>query len=247
MPVFRENGIYSLTRTQGVDIAGFTKLNTVKWEGVPSCEVYLSGCNFRCPFCSRGEDLECGPRISEDDVIARIKESDYTDGVIITGGEPLVHSDLHRLLKKIKKETGKRIRLETNGSYPDRLDDILGAKLVDFVSMSIKAPLKTDEYAMNAYAIVDIEDIERSIRTVMDSGIDYEFRTTVVPIHITENDIESICSSIKGAECFRLCQFRPGSCLDSTLDRISPYKEKVIRDMESIARQYVKRVKVSGF
>lgn len=230
-----------------VDISGFTKINTVKWEGVPSCEVYLSGCNFRCPFCTNGEFIDAQGHMTEDDVISRIRECDYADGVIITGGEPLVHADLYLLLRRIKKETGKLVRLETNGSYPDRLDDVIGAGLVDFVSMSIKAPLKQDEYAMNAYALVDIEEIERSIRIVMDSGVDYEFRTTVVPIHITEDDIRSICSSIKGAKCYRLCQFRPGSCLDSTLDKINPYKEKVLRDMEGIAKQYVKRVKVSGF
>ena len=223
------------------------KLNTVCWEGVPSCEVHLAGCNFRCPFCLNEEDLDYnGSDLTEDDVMDFIENNDAIEGVIVTGGEPTVHADLYKFLGRIKK-AGKKVRLHTNGSFPDRLDDVLGAGLVDFVSMSIKAPLKTDEYAMTAYAIVNVEDIERSIQIVMDSGVDYEFTTTVVPIHITEKDVESICISIKGAKCYCLRQFKPGKCIDNTLNQISPYKEKVLRSMESTAKRYVKHVKVSGF
>ena len=228
-------------------ISKLIKLNTICWEGVTACEVHLAGCNFRCPFCLNGDDLDYnGSDITEDDVMEYIVGNDDIEGVIITGGEPLVHADLYKLLGRIKK-AGKKVRLHTNGSFPDRLDDILGAGLADFVSMSIKAPLRTDEYAMTAYAIVNVDDIERSIGIIMDSGVDYEFGTTVVPMHLTEKDIESICASIKGAKCYRLRQFRPGNCADSTLNQISPYKEKVIRSMEATAKRYVKKVKVSGF
>ena len=136
--------------------------------------------------------------------------------------------------------------METNGCDPNTLDDLIGANLIDFVSMDIKAPLTADEYAMNTNAICNMENIEKSIKVVMDSDVDYEFVVTIVPIHITSTDLESICSSIKGAKCLRLNQFVPGDCFDSALNHIAPYKEKVIREMEGIARNYVKKVRVSG-
>lgn len=227
-------------------IAEYTEINTTIWENIPSCIVQTAGCNFRCCFCNnRGiVDMREG-YLSVEDVLKRIGNNSYAEGVIITGGEPLTNKDLYKFLKEIKK-LGKKVRLETNGCDPNTLDDLIGANLVDFVSMDIKAPLTADEYAMNTNAICNIENIEKSIKVIMNSDADYEFVTTIVPIHITSTDLESICASIKGAKCFRLNQFVPGNCFDSTLDHISPYKEKVIREMEEIARRYVKKVKVSG-
>ena len=227
-------------------IAEYTEINTVTWDNVPSCVVQMAGCNFRCCFCNnrRIVDIKEG-FLSTSDVIENIKNNTFAEGVIITGGEPLINRDLYKFLKEIKK-LGKRIRLETNGCDPNTLDDLIGANLIDFVSMDIKAPLTADEYAMNTNAICNMENIEKSIKVVMDSDVDYEFVVTIVPIHITSTDLESICSSIKGAKCLRLNQFVPGDCFDSTLNHITPYKEKVIREMEGIARNYVKKVRVSG-
>lgn len=227
-------------------IAEYTEINTVTWDNVPSCVVQMAGCNFRCCFCNnrRIVDIKEG-FLSTSDVIENIKNNTFAEGVIITGGEPLINRDLYKFLKEIKK-LGKRIRLETNGCDPNTLDDLIGANLIDFVSMDIKAPLSADEYAMNTNAICNMENIEKSIKVVMGSDVDYEFVVTIVPIHITSTDLESICSSIKGAKCLRLNQFVPGDCFDSALNHIAPYKEKVIREMEGIARNYVKKVRVSG-
>ena len=227
-------------------IAEYTEINTVTWDNVPSCVVQMAGCNFRCCFCNnrRIVDIKEG-FLSTSDVIENIKNNTFAEGVIITGGEPLINRDLYKFLKEIKK-LGKRIRLETNGCDPNTLDDLIGANLIDFVSMDIKAPLSADEYAMNTNAICNMENIEKSIKVVMGSDVDYEFVVTIVPIHITSTDLESICSSIKGAKCLRLNQFVPGDCFDSALNHITPYKEKVIREMEGIARNYVKKVRVSG-
>ena len=227
-------------------IAEYTEINTVTWDNVPSCVVQMAGCNFRCCFCNnrRIVDIKEG-FLSTSNVIENIKNNTFAEGVIITGGEPLINRDLYKFLKEIKK-LGKRIRLETNGCDPNTLDDLIGANLIDFVSMDIKAPLSADEYAMNTNAICNMENIEKSIKVVMGSDVDYEFVVTIVPIHITSTDLESICSSIKGAKCLRLNQFVPGDCFDSALNHIAPYKEKVIREMEGIARNYVKKVRVSG-
>lgn len=227
-------------------IAEYKEIDTTSWEGTPSCVVNVAGCNFRCCFCDHQEVINKKEGyLQPEAVIDAIANNTYADGVIITGGEPLMNKDLYKFLREIKR-TGKKVKLETNGCDPVTLDDIVGAKLVDFVSMDIKAPLTPDEYAMNTNAICNIENIEKSIRVLMNSDIDYEFVTTIVPIHITERDLESICAAVKGAKCFRINQFRPGECYDTTLNKIAPYKEKVIREMEAVARRYVKKVKVSG-
>ena len=232
--------------TAQMKIAEYTEINTTIWDNVPSCIVEMAGCNFKCCFCNNRKIVEKNEDcLSSEDVLERIRNNTYAEGVIITGGEPLMNKDLYKFLKEIKK-LGKKIRLDTNGCDPDALDDLIGANLIDFVSMDIKAPLAMDEYAMSTSSICDLDDIERSIKILMNSDADYEFVTTIVPIHITSTSLESICSSIKGAKCFRLNQFVPGECLDATLNQITPYKEKVIRDMEAIARRYVKKVKVSG-
>ncbi|MBO7205921.1 MAG: anaerobic ribonucleoside-triphosphate reductase activating protein, partial [Candidatus Methanomethylophilaceae archaeon] len=170
-------------------IAEYTEINTTTWDNVPSCVVQMAGCNFRCCFCNNRRIVDVTEGyLSPSDVIESIKNNTFAEGVIITGGEPLVNKDLYKFLKEIKK-LGKKVRLETNGCAPDVLDDLLGANMVDFVSMDIKAPLTADEYAMNTNAICDIDDIERSVRIVMDSGVDYEFVVTIVPIHITDTDL----------------------------------------------------------
>ncbi len=227
-------------------IAEYTEINTTIWENVPSCIVQMAGCNFRCCYCNnrRIVDMKDG-YLSPEDGLESIRGNTYAEGVIITGGEPLINKDLYKFLKEIKR-IGKKVRLETNGSDPDTLDDLVGANLIDFVSMDIKAPLSADEYATTTCAICDMESIERSIKVLMSSDVDYEFVTTIVPIHITSTGLESICSSIKGAKCLRLNQFVPGECFDTALNHITPYKEKVIREMEAIARRYVKKVRVSG-
>lgn len=227
-------------------IAEYIEINTTLWENVPSCVIQMAGCNFRCCFCNNRRIVDTrGGYLSPDDVVEKVRKNTYADGVVITGGEPLINKDLYKLLKALKA-LGKRIKLETNGCDPNTLDDLVGANLVDFVSMEIKAPLSADEYAMSTNAICNIGNIEKSIRILMNSETDYEFVVTIVPIHITLTELESICSSIRGAKCLRLNQFVPGNCLDTTLNQISPYKEKVIREMEAVARRYVKRVKVSG-
>ena len=224
-------------------IAEYTEVNTTVWDNVPSCVVRMAGCNFGCRFCNVHNDV--GEDLDTENVLNLISKNTFAEGVIITGGEPLIHRDLYRFLKEIKRY-GKRIRLETNGQDPDALDDLIGANLVDFVSMDIKAPLTPEGYSRCADGACDIDRIRRSVDIVMESGADYEFVVTLVPTYTTIDEMESICKSIKGAKCLRLNQFVPGGCFDATLDRITPYKEKAIREMEGLARKFVKRVKVSG-
>ena len=229
-------------------IAGFMKTTLLDWEGKVACTIYLAGCDFRCPYC-HNRDLVLRPNevegIGEGDVLGYIRENtDFLDGVVISGGEPLLNKDLKDLIKKLRK-LGMKIKIDTNGNHPDELDDLIGAGLVDFVAMDIKCALN-ERYNAAADAKVDIERIRRSIRVIIDSGVDHEFRTTVTPIFVKNGDIENICKAITGAKRYRLHQFRPKNTLDPSLSVLDPYPEEKVLEMAEIAKKYVKDVRIRG-
>lgn len=230
-------------------IGGFGRTSLLDWRGKVACVIYLTGCDFRCPYCHNKEivvDPEKADDIDEERIFQFIQEnSDFLDGVVISGGEPTIEPDLLKLIKKLRSLKMK-IKLDTNGSNPDVLDDLIGAGYVDAVSMDVKSALTKEKYSAVAGVDVDPELIRRSIHIIMDSGIEYEFRTTVSPIFVKPEDIESICKEIKGAKLYTLQQFRSNVCIDSRLEAMDPYKESVIRKMADAAKQYVKKVEVKG-
>ncbi|MDN5357423.1 MAG: pyruvate formate lyase activating enzyme [Candidatus Methanomethylophilaceae archaeon] len=228
-------------------IGGFVKTTLSDWDGKVSCLAFLAGCNFSCPYCHNPEIAKgiC-KYVDEDEVIRYIaKNSDFLEGVVISGGEPTLNRDLYRFLKEIKK-MGLGIKIDTNGSSPEVLDDIIGAKLVDYVAMDIKAPLATDRYRQATGGYGDVDTIKKSIRLIMDSGIEYEFRTTVFPKVLSHEDIVDIARSVSGAERFCIQQFRPKVTLDPEAGKVKPYSVKELRAMHDAARPYVKRVSVRG-
>jgi pyruvate formate lyase activating enzyme len=230
-------------------IAGFLRTTLLDWDGKVACTVYLAGCNFRCPYC-HNRDLVLHPEavqgLDQEAVLGYIGEhSDFLDGAVISGGEPTLDPGLLDLIKRIRGK-GLSIKLDTNGSRPEVLDDLIGAGLVDMVAMDIKAPLNADRYSSVAGVPADVEALRRSIRIIMESGVDYEFRTTVAPILVKERDIEEICREIRGAKCYCLHQFRPDVTLDDKLEVLDPYPESKVLGMAEAARPYVRRVKVRG-
>lgn len=229
-------------------IAGFLKTTLLDWEGKVACTIYLAGCDFRCPYC-HNRDMVLHPDELEAVDLAMILEyveenADFLDGAVISGGEPLLNKDLKDLIKQLRK-LGLKIKIDTNGSHPDELDDLIGAGLLDMVAMDVKAPLN-EQYGITAGSDVNVENIRRSIRIIIDSGIDHEFRTTIAPIFVKEGDIELICKEIKGAKRYRLHQFRPKNTLDESLTVLDPYPESKVMAMVDIARKYIKDVKVRG-
>lgn len=229
-------------------ISGFLKTTLLDWDGKVACTIYLAGCNFRCPYChNRG--LVLNPEEAEDIPLDSILEyvesnSDFLDGVVISGGEPTLNKDLPDLIKKLRG-LGMKIKIDTNGTMPDVLDDLIGAGMVDFIAMDVKAPLD-GRYSSVTDTTVDVADIRRSIRIIMDSGVDYEFRTTVVPILIKPEGMEDIFREIRGAKRYRLHQFRPKNCLDENLTALDPYPESVLMDMAEKAKAYVRDVRIRG-
>ncbi len=228
-------------------IGGFLKTTLSDWDGRVSCLIFLAGCNFSCPYCHNPE-IANGVCDGEDEriILEYIEEnSDFLEGVVVSGGEPTLDRDLYKLLREIKR-TGLLIKLDTNGSSPEVLDDVIGARLVDYVAMDIKAPLYSERYRAATGGYGDVETIRKSIRTVMDSGVGYEFRTTVYPGVLSPDDVTDIARSVSGAELFCIQQFRPKVTLDPGAGKVKPYSVKELRAMHDAAKPYVKRVSVRG-
>ncbi len=190
-------------------IGGLQKLTLLDFPGTVACTVFTVGCNLRCPFCHNPTLVFNPPeseRISEDELFAFLnKRKGILDGVAITGGEPLLHSDIGEFIAKIKA-LGYKVKLDTNGTFPDRLEKILAEGNVDYVAMDLKNTF--DRYAETVgIRDFDVELIKRSISLIRNSGVDHEFRTTVVsPLH-DAGDFGLIAKQIEGADKYFLQNF----------------------------------------
>ncbi len=229
-------------------ITGFVKNSLIDWDGYVCSVAFLPGCNFRCPFCQNPE-LALNKDTLSEVPLPRIREyleehSDFLDGVVITGGEPTIHEDLPDLIREFK-DMGLMVKLDTNGSRPALVEDLIGADLLDFVSMDIKAPLDS-RYNEASGTEVDLDKVKQSISSLMEDPVDYEFRTTVVPVLLDKGDIEDIAAYIGGARRYILQQFRPKVTLDDNYSVLDPYSESELREMAEIAKEYVRKVLIRG-
>ena len=229
-------------------IAKFVKTTTKAWEGRDSCCIVISGCNMRCPCCCNPGCIDdCKTSIEELAVFDYIDSRNGSlDAAIVSGGEPLCNPDLYRFLKDLKKHSIP-IELDTNGYYPDKLDDLIGAEYVDRVNMNVMAPLDECLYSKAAGTKIDINRISRCIDVIIDSGIDHCFNTVAVPEIIDGEGIKSIGHRIKGAKEYILRQFDPRNCVNSDLKIKRRYTQKEAQSMIASVRKYVKNVKVRGF
>ena len=189
-------------------IKGFQKTTLLDFPGKVACTVFTGGCNFRCPFCHNASlvtRMDNDVEFSEEEILAYLKKrKGILDGVCVTGGEPLLQNDIIPFLEKIKA-IGLLVKLDTNGSRADRLSEIISLGLVDYIAMDIKN--SKDKYAITCGLGSMPEDIERSIDIIMNSGIPYEFRTTVVKELHTEADIIDIAKRISGTKKYFLQGF----------------------------------------
>jgi len=218
-------------------IGGFQKFSLIDYPGKISAIIFTQGCNFRCPYCHNPELVN--PKLftdtlDEDLILSFLKKRvGKLDGVVITGGEPLLQHDLIEFIKKVK-EMGYFVKLDTNGSYPEILRELLAKNLIDYIAMDIKAPL--EKYHDVVRADVCTEKIMKSIRIILNGNIDYEFRTTVVKDLLTEDDLICIAKLIRGAKRYVLQRFVMSKILDKSFasnakcfseDELNTIKEKV--------------------
>ena len=226
---------------------GLQKMTLLDYPGKVACTVFTCGCNFRCPFCHNPAlvtgDQNAAGMMSEAEILAFLrKRTGLLEGVCITGGESLLHAETASLIRQIR-ELGFPVKLDTNGSFPDRLQDLLAEGLADYVAMDIKnAPAK---YAETAGLTTALPLVERSVEILKKSGIAYEFRTTVTGNLHEPTDFEEIGKWISGTERYYLQPF-----LDSgeVLKQDAGYpvsREKLQACLETV-RKYVPQAAVRG-
>ena len=240
-------------------IHGLQKMTLLDFPGHVACTVFLGGCDLRCPYCHNYE-LATGkaPAVMEEDELFSFlaKRTGLLDGVAITGGEPCLHQDLPDLMARIRA-MGFAVKLDTNGTHPDMLRRVLGQGLADYVAMDIKnSPGKyalTTGMDRGAEADRDGErnaepafvgEVRESVRLLIDSGTDYEFRTTVVDELHKEEDFEEIGRWIKGAKRYFLQCFTDRDTVPYA-GLSAPSKAK-LETCAAIVRPFVEDVQIRG-
>jgi pyruvate formate lyase activating enzyme len=224
-------------------IGGLQKTSLIDYPGKVSCVCFVSGCNFRCPYC-HNPDLVQNPGnafLDEGTFLGFIKERQgFLDGVVISGGEPTLQSDLPAFLSRIKRE-GYSVKLDTNGSHPRMLRDLIGKRLVDYVAMDIKTDPSL--YPLYMQREIDPECIRGSIKLIMASDIPYEFRTTCVRPIVGAETVETIGRLIQGCFLYVLQQFNGVRVLqpDFFENRKAGYDQEEMMQLKSIAEPWVEK------
>ena len=228
-----------------MQIEGIQKLTLLDFPGRVACTVFLGGCDLRCPYCHNYE-LATGqlpPVMDEEELFSFLaKRKGLLDGVAITGGEPCLHSDLPDFIARIR-ELGFAVKLDTNGTHPAVLQDILERGLADYVAMDIKnCP---EKYAVTAGRDeLDLEPVRDSVELLKKSGIEYEFRTTVVDELHEVQDFEGIGMWIEGARHYFLQCFTDRDTVP--FEGLSAPSKAKLEACADVVRKYVKDVQVRG-
>jgi len=235
-----------------LEFKGFQRVSLLDYPGKIAAIAFVGGCNFRCGFCYNRDlvlNPERLPSIAEDEILRYLEENRrWIDGLVVTGGEPTIHPELPSFLEKVKK-MGIGVKLDTNGTNPKMLTELLGRRLVDYVAIDVKAPLREDRYQeiVGVQANGTVDRIKESIRLLQNSnGTDYELRTTVVP-ELKKEDLLLIAEEIKGAKKYCLQQFKPyGSHVDERYSKITPYSLEFIREIQHEIAPNFQMCKVRG-
>jgi pyruvate formate lyase activating enzyme len=232
-------------------IKGMIETSLLDWDGKIVSTLYTPYCNFRCPYCQNA-GLVLNPGQYETvpfEVISNFLSShrNWIDGVCLTGGEPCFFEDLPEFLEKIRN-LGMEIKLDTNGTFPEMLNRVLDRRLVDYVAMDIKAPLTFDAYEKSTRVKSKelFAKVKESINLIMNSKIDYEFRTTVVPSLHTDEDILQIAQKIEGTKKYALQNFSNRETMDPEFQKIAPYKIEKLQEIQKLILRYVQCCVVRG-
>ncbi len=196
-------------------INGLQKTTLLDFPGRVACTVFFGGCDLRCPFCHNAGLVlapQDEPFVSEEEFFRFLnKRQGILDGVCVTGGEPLMQRDIERFIMRIK-ETGFLVKLDTNGTFPDKLKALIEKGLLDYIAMDIKSSLKNYKKAVGLRDF-DTACIISSADMIMQSGVPYEFRTTAAKGLIEASDFASIGEWLDGAERYFIQAFRDGDTL----------------------------------
>lgn len=223
--------------TPPIEIKGFLETSFLDWPGQVAAVLFLGGCNFRCPFCHNAglvlspDDF---PTLSWDWIKARLgRFKGWLDGVVITGGEPTLHPGLGLLIEEIRG-LGLMIKLDTNGTRPAVLSDLLEQKLLDHVAMDVKAPLEDLAYARAAGRPGWLAPVKKSLETLRLSGVRHTLRTTIVPGLHTEDDLLTLADQLGPHPDWLLQRFQPDHALSPALRLVKPMDPD---DFQALARR----------
>ena len=230
-----------------VEIKGLEKFSSRDFPGHISSTVFLGGCTFRCPFCHNADLVlrpETIPILAADFFLSYLDgRKGWLEAVCFTGGEPLLHEDLEELIRVVR-ERGLLVKIDTNGSFPDRLEALLALGLVDWVAMDVKAPL--ERYREVTRSNVDLERIVRSADLLRDSGVKHMFRTTVVPGLVGKDDVIKIGEWLNGAAHYVVQQFVPQTTIDPAYLAVKPFGRAELEEIAAAARPYFDEVGIEA-
>ena len=230
-------------------IKGWVPSSLLDYPGRIAASLFCGGCNFRCPNCHNG-DIVVRPQDFADVPLSDIwsfldKRHGLLDGVVVSGGEPTLESDLLPFCARLH-EKGFLVKLDTNGYRPDVLQEAITGGLIDYVAMDVKAPLDPVKYTRAAGVPIDTTRIQSSVDTLLAGSVEYEFRTTVIPGIHQEEDIVQIAQAIADARLYFVQQFVPRGTLDPEMLEQVPLMPERIRGMADLASKWVDQVRVRG-
>jgi len=230
-----------------MQIAGLQKMTLLDYPGKVACTVFLGGCNFRCPFCHNPDLVFSSNQeesISEQDFLAFLSQrKGFLDGVCITGGEPMLEKDLVPFIQRIRT-MGYLVKLDTNGSFPDRLQYLLDSGLVDYVAMDIKNS-KARYGETIGIAGYDTAMVEQSVSLLMEGSVPYEFRTTLVRENHTAEDIKAMGAWLKGCRSYFLQTFVDSGNLLGR-ENMTAFSKEEMEASKNLLKSYIEAISIRG-
>ena len=227
-------------------IKGLQKTTLLDFPTKVACTVFTPGCNFRCPFCHNASlviEPDCSETVDTDAFFSYLKKrKGILDGVCITGGEPLLQKDIDIFMRGIR-DLGLAVKLDTNGSFPEKLAELIDQRLVDYVAMDIKSSV--NKYPLVCGTDKFTDNVIKSVDILMSSNIDFEFRTTVVRELHDINDFEDIGKWICGAPQYFLQQFKDSGDLIEK-DSFSAYTKEEMEEILEVTKKYIPNASLRG-
>ncbi len=229
-------------------ISGIEKFSLIDFPDILSCIVFTPGCNFRCGFCHNAEFVlpECINKLKQSFIPEQVffnfleKRRNKLEGVVICGGEPTLMPDLPVFIEKIKK-MGFLVKLDTNGHRPEILENLIDNQLLDYIAMDIKTSM--DNYSKLTGVDISTENIKKSIEIIKNSGIEYEFRTTLIKEIHTNERLAKMLELIKGSKRMYFQKFLPKKTLNKRFSHYHSFNEE---ELKTIKNQFEKDIGIVG-
>ena len=229
-----------------MNISGIQKLTLLDFPGKLACTVFTSGCNFRCPFCHNASLVLPGmsDHIDEQEVFSFLKKREgILEGVCITGGEPCLQPDLETFIRKVR-DIGFAVKLDTNGSFPEKLSSLLEKGLLDYVEMDIKTSKERYPEVCGVQNERLFENVQKSVEILKSSSVPHEFRTTTARELQTKEDFEKIGRWLSGEKRYFIQQYEASGELVG--DEMTPYEKEELTEFAKVMKNFVENVEIRG-